>query len=118
MDESLNSGSARLDRQLLRRLHVHGMECLLSALDVKTDRIHHTVSPGKRIGDRPPVVEVGFDGSKLPVIDIERHAGSMRMPRYDPKGKFARAQVLNDAPAEKPGSTENSDGASSHGAAC
>ena len=49
---------------------------------------------------------------------VDRRAGSMRMPRYDPKGKFARAQVLNDAPAEKPGSTENSNGASSHGAAC
>jgi len=51
MDESLNSGSARLDRQLLRRLHVHGMKCLFSALDVKTDRIHHTVGASKRIGD-------------------------------------------------------------------
>src|SRR6266702_7968220 len=71
MDEPLSSGSARLDRQLLRRLHVHGMKCLRSVLDVQTDRIHHAVSSGTRIGDRPLVVDVGFDRFKLWVVDTE-----------------------------------------------
>jgi hypothetical protein len=30
---------------------MHGMKGLLSVLDVKTDRVYHTVSAGKAIGD-------------------------------------------------------------------
>src|SRR5712691_9260091 len=113
MDEPLNSGSARLDRQPLRRLHVHGMKRLRSALDVKTDRIHHAVSAGKRIGDRPLVVDVGFDRFKWRAVDTEWHA--VRMPRCDSNGKRALAQVPSDASAEKSGSAENGDSAPFHG---
>jgi hypothetical protein len=51
MGEALHSGSACLSRYPFGRHDMHGMKSLLSVLDVKTDRIHHTVSAGKRIGD-------------------------------------------------------------------
>ena len=51
MDEPLDSSSVRLDCQPLSQLHVHRMERVPSALNVKTNRIHHTVSASKRVGD-------------------------------------------------------------------
>ena len=51
MDDPFGSGSTRLSRYPLGRLDVHGMKCLLSVLNVKTDRIYHPVGAGKCIGD-------------------------------------------------------------------
>ena len=56
------------------------MKRLLSVLDVKTDRIHHTVSAGKGIGDRPLVVNVGRDRLKLRIIKSEQTVLQIRMP--------------------------------------
>jgi hypothetical protein len=55
------------------------MKRLLSVLDVKTDRIYHTESAGKGIGDRPLVVNVGRDRLKLR-IKSEQPAPPIRMP--------------------------------------
>jgi hypothetical protein len=37
------------------------MKGLLSLFDIKTDRIYNTISTGKCIGDRPLIVDIGFD---------------------------------------------------------
>ena len=50
MHEPLHSGSARLSCNPLGGLDVHGMKGFLPLLDVKTDRIHHTVSANKCVG--------------------------------------------------------------------
>jgi hypothetical protein len=44
-------GPARLSCYPLGGLNVHGVQSLLSVLDVKTDRIYNAVSAGKRIRD-------------------------------------------------------------------
>ena len=51
MNESLDSDPARLSCYPLGRLDMNGVKSLLSVLDVKTDRIYHTVSASKCIGD-------------------------------------------------------------------
>lgn len=47
--------------------------------DIKTDRIYNTVSTGKRIGDRPFIVDIGFDRLKLRVIRTKQLLGPLRM---------------------------------------
>jgi hypothetical protein len=69
------------------------------------------VGAGNRIGNRPLVVNVGLDRSKLRIIDAEQAATSIRMPRCDPHRKRPLPQSTNDAAAEKPGSAEHGDGA-------
>ena len=51
MREPLHSSAACLRCYPLGRLDMHGMKGLLSMLDVKTDRIHHTIGASKCIGD-------------------------------------------------------------------
>jgi hypothetical protein len=50
-DETLNSGSLRLSRDLSGRLDVDRMKSLPSVLDVEADCVHRAVSISKRIGD-------------------------------------------------------------------
>jgi hypothetical protein len=49
--EPLDSGSVCLSCYPFGRLDMHAMKRLLSVLDVKTDRIYHTESARKCIGD-------------------------------------------------------------------
>jgi hypothetical protein len=48
-----------LDCYPLSRLDVNGMKSLMSALEVKADRVYSAVSAGERIRDRSLVVNVG-----------------------------------------------------------
>jgi hypothetical protein len=50
MHEPLHSGLACSSCNQPGRLDVHGLKCFLPLLDVKTDRIHHTVSANKCVG--------------------------------------------------------------------
>jgi hypothetical protein len=56
------------------------MKSILSLLDVKTDRIYHTVGVDKRIGHRTFVVNVGPDRLKLRIIKTEEPMTPIRMP--------------------------------------
>jgi hypothetical protein len=78
--EPLHSGSAGLRGYPLGSLDMHGVKSLLSVLDIKTDRIHHTVGASKGIGDRTLVVNVGLDRLELRIIKSEQAASSIRMP--------------------------------------
>ncbi len=80
MDESFDASSVRLNGYPPGGLDVNGMKSLRSALDVKTDRIHHAVSAGKRIRDRPLVVNVGLYGLKLRIISARQCVAVIRMP--------------------------------------
>ncbi len=80
MNEPLRAGSARLRCHSLGRLDVHGMEALLSALDVKTDRIYDAVSTSKRIRNRLLVVNIGLYGLKLQIIGTKLPQCPIRMP--------------------------------------
>jgi hypothetical protein len=51
VNKPFDSGPARLSCYPLGSLDVNGMKSLLSALEVKTDRIYNAVSAGKRIRD-------------------------------------------------------------------
>ncbi|HWX32525.1 MAG TPA: hypothetical protein VNZ53_34480 [Steroidobacteraceae bacterium] len=51
MNQPFDSGPARLSCYPLSRLDVNGMEGLLSALDIKADRIYHAVGAGQRLRD-------------------------------------------------------------------
>ena len=70
----------RLSCYPLGRFDVHGMKSLPSVLDVKTDRIYHTVGADKRIGYRTLVVNVGPDRLKLLIIKSEQPMTPIRMP--------------------------------------
>jgi len=52
-------------------------------------------------------VNVSFDDLALRVLDIELDAAAIRLPRCDPHGILALAQVLNNASPETPGSAAN-----------
>lgn len=58
----------RLGCYPLGRLDMNGMKRLPSVLDVKADRVYSGVSAGKRIRDRPFVVNIGLDQSKLRIM--------------------------------------------------
>jgi len=70
----------RLSCYPLGSLDVDGMKCLLSALDVKADRIYNAVGAGQRIRERPLVVNVGANGLKLRVIRTKQPVPPIRMP--------------------------------------
>ena len=50
------------------RLDVNGVKGLLTVLDVKANRIYSAVDAGKRICDRPLVVNVGLYELKLRIF--------------------------------------------------
>ena len=58
---------------------MHGMKSLLSVFDIKTDRIYCSISANKRIGDRPLIVNVGFNRLKLRIIGIKQRLGPFQM---------------------------------------
>ena len=49
-------------------------------LDVKTDRIYNAIGAGKRIRDRPLVVNVGLYGLKLRIIGTKQPVPPIRTP--------------------------------------
>jgi hypothetical protein len=51
VNKPFDSGPERLDCYPLSRLDVNGVKSLLSALEVKADRIYNAVSAGQRIRD-------------------------------------------------------------------
>ena len=53
------------------RFDMDGMKCFPSVLDVKTNRIYDSVSASHRISDGSLVMNIGFDGLKLRIIDSE-----------------------------------------------
>ena len=55
------------------------MKSLLSVFDIKTDRIYCSISANKRIGDRPLIVNVGFDRLKLRIVGIKQRLGPFQM---------------------------------------
>jgi hypothetical protein len=55
----------------LRRFDMDGMKRFPSVLDVKTNRIDDTVSTSDRISDGSLVMNIGFDGLKLRIIERE-----------------------------------------------
>jgi len=71
MDEPFDSSSLRLSRDPLGRLDVDGMKRLPSVLDIKADCIHRAVSTSKRFGNRPLIMNVSLDRSKLRIIKRE-----------------------------------------------
>jgi hypothetical protein len=51
VDEPLDTRYVRLRCDAFGGLNVHGMKCVIAALDVETNRIDHTVGAGNRIGN-------------------------------------------------------------------
>ena len=80
MNEPFDSGPVRLGRYTFGGLDMYGMERLLSVFDVKADRVYNGVSAGKRIRDRPLVVNIGVDGSKLRIITAKLTLPPIWMP--------------------------------------
>ena len=80
MSEPVDSGSVGLSCYPFGTLDMYGMKRLLSALDIKTDRIYRTVSAGKGADDRLLVVNIGGDRLKLRIIKREQPGRSIRMP--------------------------------------
>src|SRR2546421_8404855 len=111
MREAFHSGSACLSGYPLSRLDMHGMKRLLSVLDIKADRIHHTIGAGKHIGDRPIVVDIGLDRLKLRIIETEQLVPAIRVPGCNPYGKPMLTEMSSNATAEEPGSAKHSDSA-------
>lgn|SRR5512143_896692 len=111
MDQPLDSGLECLSCQPLGTLDVQGMKSLRSVFDVKTDRIHHTVSASKRMRDRLFVMNIRFDRLKLRIIKSKQPVSAIRVPRCNPNRKPMLTEMSNDAAAEKPGSAEHGDGA-------
>ncbi len=79
MGEPLDAGSVCLSCYPPGGLDMHGMKSLLSVFDIKTDRIYCSISANKRIGDRPLIVNVGFDRLKLRIIGIKQRLGPFQM---------------------------------------
>ena len=59
---------------------MNGMKSILSMPDVKANRIYNAVGAGKRIRDRPFVVNIGVDGSKLRIITAKLTVPPIWMP--------------------------------------
>ena len=51
MDKVLDPGLSRLNRYSSGGFDVHGMECLVSVFDVKTDGVYNCVSASNRSSD-------------------------------------------------------------------
>jgi hypothetical protein len=49
-------------------------------LDVKTDRIHHSVSAGNRTRDRLFIVDIRFNRLKLRIIKSKQPSTPIRVP--------------------------------------
>ena len=79
MRNPLDSGLVCLNCYPFGRIDVHGMKRLLSVLDVKTDRIHHTISADNGIGDGPFIVDVGLDRLEMRIIEREQTSSPIRM---------------------------------------
>ena len=71
MHEPLHSSEACLSGDPSRGFDMDGMKRFPSVLDVKTNRIYDTVSASHRISNRSLVVNIGFDGLKLRIIESE-----------------------------------------------
>lgn len=99
MNKPFDSGPACLSSHPLGGLDVNGAKSFLSSLDVKAYRIYDAISAGKRVCDRPLVLNVGLDGLKLRIVRAEQPISLIRMPRRDPNKKSAGAQMPDDAPA-------------------
>jgi hypothetical protein len=80
VNESFDSGPARLRCHPLGRIDVNGMKSFLSVLDVKTDRIYDAVSAAKRIRNRSLVVNIGLDGLQLRIVRTKQPVPAIRMP--------------------------------------
>ena len=80
MDQPLDPGLVCLSCQPLGTLDVQGLKSLRSVLDVKTDRIHHTISADNGIGDGPFIVDVGLDRLEMRIIEREQTRSPIRMP--------------------------------------
>jgi hypothetical protein len=93
---------------------MQGMKSLCSMLDVKTDRIYHSVSASKRTRDRLSIVNIRFNRLKLRIIKSKQPSTPIRVPCCNPNRKPTLAEMPNDAAAEKPGSAEHGDGALVH----
>jgi hypothetical protein len=79
-NEPLYSGLACSSCNPSASLDVHGLKGFLPLFDVKTDRIHHTVSAAKGVCHRPVVVDVGADRSKFRIITAKQVVTPVRMP--------------------------------------
>jgi hypothetical protein len=55
------------------------MKRLPSMLDIKTDRVDHTASAGKRVHDGLPLVNVGLDRLKVRIIGTKQLPTAIRM---------------------------------------
>src|SRR5260370_36676450 len=91
--QPFDSDPVRLNRHPLRRLDMYGMKSLLSAFDVKADRIDRRVGAGQHIGNPPLVSNVGLDRLKTRIIGTEEFATTVRMPGADPNGKLVLAEM-------------------------
>jgi hypothetical protein len=80
MSEPFHASAACLSSYPVGRLYMYGMKGLLSVLDVKTDRIHHTISADNGIGDGPFIVDVGLDRLEMRIIEREQTRSPIRMP--------------------------------------
>ena len=80
MNKPFDSGPVRLDCYPLSRLDVNGMKSLLSALEVKADRVYSAVSAGERIRDRSLVMNVGPYRLQLGIIRTKLSVPPIRMP--------------------------------------
>jgi len=78
--EPFDSDPVRLNRHPLRRLDMYGMKSLLSAFDVKADRIDRRVGAGQHVGNPPLVSNVGLDRLKTRIVGTEEFATAVRMP--------------------------------------
>ena len=80
MNQPLDPGLACLSCQPLGTLDVQRMKSLCSVLDVKTDRIHRTVSASKRTRDRLFIVDIRFNRLKLRIIKSKQVSTPIRVP--------------------------------------
>ena len=79
--EPFDSDPVRLNRHPLRRLDMYGMKSLLSAFDVKADRIDRRVGAGQHVGNPPLVSNVGLDRLKTRIVGTEEFATAVRIKR-------------------------------------
>jgi hypothetical protein len=80
-------------------LNVHRMKCVVAALDIKTNRIDHSVGAGNRIGYRSLVVNVSLYRFKLQIVATEQPPIPVWMPRCGSHTKTVCAQMPSDAAA-------------------
>ena len=80
MNKPLDSSPVCLSCYPLGRLNVNGMKSLLSALEVKADRIYNSASAGQCIRDSSLVVNVCLYGLKLRIIRTKLSVSQIRMP--------------------------------------